>query len=270
MSLIVSPQDYARLVESHSKRSAAETVYPGTNFSNLAAYLLEPYEKHNAALSRENATPHDSMADMSFATLYCFGDRGNHLVTHFTLPTELSELNLDSQTDIDGRLLFIRGNVVPEWLNVIGAKFRVEAEFFQRHLDYKRVVGRPDYFPLPTLPSAATHMTRFRLNTIGYIMRHHNNHGWLNQVDLDRTRHCAEDSWACYVENLARGREVEGRSGDSVVREFSVHDHDHFSLEQDISIHIMSTGGKWLGEFITRNLLKRIALLILHLSRGVA
>ncbi|KAK5459521.1 hypothetical protein LTS15_003649 [Exophiala xenobiotica] len=97
------------------------------------------------------------------------------------------------------------------------------------------------------MPSAASQMTRFRLNTIGYVMRHHRTAGGLDHADLDMVRHRAEDSWAYYVERLARGREGESRSGDSIVREFSIHDHDHFSLEQDISMHITSTDDKWLA-----------------------
>ncbi|KIW74481.1 hypothetical protein Z517_12421 [Fonsecaea pedrosoi CBS 271.37] len=242
----ISPQDYARLVESHSKRSAAETVYPGTNFANLAAYLLGPYERHNAASSHENVSANEPMVDTSYVTLYCFGDRGNNSTHHFSLSTQLTNLNLEAQTDIKGRLLFIRGNVAPEWLAVIGAKFLLDPEFFQRHLDFKHVIRRPDYFLLPTMPSGASQMTRFRLNTIGYVMQHHRTGRGLDQADLDMVRHRAEDSWADYVERLARGREGESRSGDSIVREFSIHDHDHFSLEQDVSVHITSADDKWL------------------------
>lgn len=244
-------------------------MYPGASFGNLATYLLQPYDKHNAALPRENATTDEPMSDTSFVTLYSLGNRGNDEAVHFTLPTQLSDLDLDTQTDINGRLLFIRGNIAPEWLNVIGGKFHLDPEFFQRHLDFKRVVGRPDYFTLPTLPSAANHMTRFRLNTVGYVMRPHRNRGWLEQVDLDTTRQRAEDSWTSYLERLARGRQREGRPGDSIVREFSVHDHHHFSLEQDISVNIKFTGDKWLGK-LTQNLVKHAALLMLYISRRVA
>lgn len=233
-------------------------------------YLLQPYDKHNAALPRECATADEqTMSDTSFVTLYSLGNQGDDEAVHFTLPTQLSDLELDTHADINGRLLFIRGNIAPEWLNAIGGKFHLDPEFFQRHLDFKCVVGRPDYFPLPTLPSAASHMTRFRLNTIGYVMRQHKHRGWLEQVDLDTTRQRAENSWASYLERLSRGRKREGRPGDSIVREFSVHDHHHFSLEQDISVHIKFTGDKWLGE-LTKNLDKHAALLMSRISCCVA
>lgn len=254
--ITVSPQEYAYQIDSHSKRSAAETVYPGANFGNLATYLLQTPDKHNAALPRGKALADDSVSHTSFVTLYSLGGINDEAV-HFTLPTQLSNLDLDTPSDINGRLLFLRGNIAPEWLNAIGAKFHLDPEFFQRHLDFKRMVGRPDYFALPSLPSAANHMTRFRLNTIGYIMRQHRHRGWLEQVDLDTTRQRAEDSWSAYHERLSRGRGGEHRPGDSIVRDFSVHDHDHFSLEQDISVNITSTGDKWLGKS-TQSLVKKM------------
>ena len=248
-TITVSPQEYAQLVDSHSRRSAAETVYPGANFGNLATYLLQPYNKHNDALPNGQGTANEPMTKDSFVTLYTFGGGGGtDEPSHFTAPTQLTDLDLETQTDISGRLLFIRGNVAPEWLNAIGAKFRIDPEFFQRHLDFKRVVGRPDYFSLPPLPSATNEITRFRLNTIGYVMRPHRNRGGLEQNDLDRTRKSAEDLWSSYLERLSRSRGSEDSSGDSLVRDFSIHDHDQFSLEQDISVNITSIGDKWLGE----------------------
>ena len=84
-------------------------------------------------------------------------------------------------------------------------------------------------------------MTRLRLNTVGYVMQQQRQH------DLNTIRQRAEDSWFTYLERISRGREREHGPGDSIVRDFSIHDQDHFSLEQDISVNITSAGGKWLG-----------------------
>lgn len=39
------------------------------------------------------------------------------------------------------------------------------------------------------------------------------------------------------------------------MRQFPIHDHDHFILEQDISMHTTSTDDKWLGENTVQGLL---------------
>ena len=66
-------------------------MYPGANAGNLATYLMQPYNKHNTALPRENVTIDESMSDTSFATLYGLGNRGNDEAVHFAHPTQLRE-----------------------------------------------------------------------------------------------------------------------------------------------------------------------------------
>ena len=91
-------------------------------------------------------------------------------------------------------------------------------------------------------------MARLRLVTIGSRTSEGTSRGWFRRSDLEGLRQRGVREFGAYMEKVTNGRETETQSGDSIVREFSIHDNEHFSLEQDISIYITNALGAWLGK----------------------
>ena len=52
-----------------------------------------------------------------------------------------------------------------------------------------------------------------------------------------------------YLDRISRGKDPELQVGDSVVRDISVHDSEHFSIEQSVSIQILKAQAGWIGMF---------------------
>ncbi|WPB07567.1 uncharacterized protein RHO25_012228 [Cercospora beticola] len=142
----------------------------------------------------------------------------------------------------ENHVLFMQGHPSPSWLNAIGAKYRIDPEFWLQHLDFRASVGRPDHFSLPGLPSKRTHFIRLRSSTIG-----HRDLGarFVDQRAVDKLRDEAAQGMKKYFRALKRasGWQV----GDMIVREFSVLDGRHSMFEQDISIFTKEIGHGWIA-----------------------
>jgi hypothetical protein len=102
----------------------------------------------------------------------------------------------DAETPVNGnQFLFLHGLPSPQWLNAIGGRYRVDPEFYHRHLDFQATAGRADYFTQPTLSSRCKNTIQFRVTTIGYLQGNNN-----SQQELDILRlKCAEDMKAYFI-----------------------------------------------------------------------
>lgn len=162
---------------------------------------------------------------------------------------EFDRLDEESPRNPGGRaqILFLNGHPSPQWLNAIGGKFCVDPEFYQRHLDFRADIGRPDYFTLPALPSASETMTRLRITTTGYRQPKSGFPAYQHpQMYLDKLRSDAAKGMRQY-ENILR-TEDKWKTGDSIIRNFAIHDTEHFTIEQDISVCIDRIGHGWIGK----------------------
>jgi hypothetical protein len=181
-----------------------------------------------------------------FAALYDFSLNAAKKAVHLHNIEGLNELDeASSRNKGRAQILFLNGHPSPQWLNAIGGRFCVDPEFYQRHLDFRAAISRPDYFTLPALPSASETMARLRITTIGYrqprlgFSAHQH-----PQRYLDRLRSEAAKGMTQY-ENTLR-MEDKWKTGDSIIRDFAIHDTEHFTIEQDISICIDRIGHGWI------------------------
>lgn len=263
-----TPRRYANAVQAHSEQSIADSLYPGHNFGSLASYLLEPFQTHAPSVPAGGTIADPRDQNDEFAALYRLGKKGAERFRYLKTPEELDGIDNDTATsDVDGpvertrreeqegssydackdgRLLFLRGNASPEWLNRIGAKYHVDPEFFCRHRDFAATIGRPDYFSSPSLPSTNLNMLRLRVTTIG-VRKARGRTCPLSQRELDAMRKEARASLREYFDGLSRQRNPEAHLGDSIVRDFSIHDKEYFSIEQNISIYITAAQRGWIG-----------------------
>lgn len=236
----------------YSKLSAGQSLFTGSHFRNLAAYLQLPYEVRRDSTQNPNLNPNKSNQQTTeqavtdspykFVSLYNLDPLASARVRHFDSVAgfESAASNLLSNST-RGQLLFMRGHPSPEWLLAIGATYQVDPEFFLRHLNFR--LARPDSFPLPSLPSTGISSVHLRLSTIGGARFQSTTKE--TQKELDSLRAQNVRSLQNYHEKLRS--HSESKLGDSIVRERSIHDSRHFTIEQDMSIYVTRTEKSWIG-----------------------
>jgi hypothetical protein len=236
----VTPREYASAVDSYSKLSSIDSLHPGSNFAGLATFLLQAYLSHASDLELSRLKSGEPVGpDHSFVIHCDLKNGGAGRARELRSASEL--LAFEGHTLREpgsANLLFLRGYPSPEWINTIGAKFSIDPEFFRRHLDFRNATGTSSDFSLPTLPSATVNMTRLRISTLASRLDNWRaSNQWL-QGDLDLLREETSASFHEYLNTIRRGRDADVRTGDSIVRAFSVLSHEYLSIEQDISIYV--------------------------------
>ena len=255
----VKLQDYANVVRSHSEQSVLDSLYPGPNFANLASSLAEPFHIRAPCVAAPSCPPDTYAANEEFVAFYRLSKCGKDSSRYLKTPDELARIEQDIQTsaqqigsedsqhpDTEGRLLFLRGHASPEWINRIGASYSVDPEVFNRHRDFAAIVGRTDHFTSFSLPSTNLNMLRTRFITLDRRTSK-TKPGTLSQKDLDGLRQKTHDALGEYFDKLSTKRGDEVELGSSIVRCFSLHDSEHFSIEQDASIYLTKAERGWIG-----------------------
>lgn len=139
-----------------------------------------------------------------------------------------------------GRLLFMKGYPSPQWLNHLGSKFDIDPEFYFRHFEFNHWPATPTHFFMSSLPSVAE-IIRIRITSIlsrdqFYVEPEH------TVTDLRKSCKVHMDE---YLNNLVRSLKVS--ISESIVRRFSVHDKQHFSIEQMITVCVTHKSPGWMG-----------------------
>ena len=151
-----------------------------------------------------------------------------------------------------GRLIFLRGYQEPECLNLLGARYQIDHEFFRRHVDVNSDDGTSNLFATPSLPSAFENMFSLSVTTIGCRQSavSMNRSG---SKDVAHLRQHGGTKMQNYMRALVRGQDNKIISGQPFLRSFNIHDEQYFSLEQELSVYVAQQDGKWIGESRTSN-----------------
>lgn len=155
------------------------------------------------------------------------------------------------------RLLFLRGYPTPEWLGLIGARFKIDPEFFVRFMHFKPAKDGINNYTLPALPAASWNLLELPVISIGERRAFH---GLVNQAEVDVMRKEAKTRMHKHHEHLNGHTGV--TAGSSVVREVAIFDHGCFALEQRIwiclqrqitsqpnAVEVSTVGAPWTREF---------------------
>ncbi|KAF3070234.1 hypothetical protein CFAM422_006590 [Trichoderma lentiforme] len=189
-------------------------------------------------LSHASASKNLSRHEERFALAYTFDKDDEKLEKVWTLSCAIeyeSCFDFANKTDSEtfkslGRLLFLRGFPSAEWLSLIGAKYKVDSEFFMRFLHFKPAKGTTVNYSLPALPAATWNILELPIITIGErkVLP-----GFVHQADIDNMRKEARLKIQEH-HDLLRGHEITVAS--SIVRDVAIIDHNSFALEQCIWI----------------------------------
>lgn len=223
-----TPQTYAKQISSFSRRSTKDSFYPGEHYRSLAQFLSSAYLPR-----KENEDQHTKDEMVEFLTIHELNHKDENRMTRFG-KLETFETYSD-KCDVP-QILFLRGYPSSHWLCSIGAKYNVDPEFFFRHFNFS-APGMSEYCSLPPQPSS-TNVIQLCITSLGRwdTLR--------SGESIDSIRSSSEGSMTAYLEDLRNWRNV-GLS-DSIMRRFHLHDTMHFSLEQNISIHLNSHEDKWV------------------------
>lgn len=252
--VVVTSRDYADAVNAHSLTTINESLYPGHNYVDLASFLLQPYQSYAPRVgSSHNEEPPKTEQTKEFAVLLDIQGKDHPQFRYLQAPEDL-EQSVDDDIISNERtqgaystLLFLRGYARPEWLNAVGARYSVDPEFFLRHLNSFFQSTHSNYFTSPALPSRSTSMLRLCITTIGRWGGRRQYGKKMSQNDLHLRRYRAEGSLHRHIGGVSRSSDGDIKLGDSMVRQFSIHDEEHFSIEQDISVYVTKCGNRWIG-----------------------
>jgi hypothetical protein len=226
-----SPKDYASAIRRHSTRSEYDSLYPGVQYRSIARFLNVPAPVR----SRPSASNKHSykQREYSFAILHdlAYGRDDPRYFTSFSGSSGPQRFATHpAPHDKCGQLLFLRGYPSQDWINSIGARYRVDPEIFRRQLQHG---PKCEYFDLPDLPSSSMNIIKLFTSTIGTRRR----------LTVDRSTE--EDALERHFHNLGSNPDV---VGESIVRQLWTHDEKHFSIEQNILMTVLQRKDGWLGK----------------------
>lgn len=241
----MTPEQYCNAISNHAKQTTESSLFPGHNYENLASYLGREFEPSRRSAPTAPFLAPPPRDDYPFLHQFSITSSGEKIGSNtHSDPTSWSPTACEKQPL---QVVFLSGKPSSKWLSTIGASYKVDPEFFQRHLDFRSNVGRLDYFCLPSLPSAQSTIFQLRYLTLGAIDRPP---GPATQEEINALRSSSTQKMEEYWRNVHLGFDRDTGLGDSLVRDCHVYDETHFAIEQQISIALNRLGtGSWQREF---------------------
>ncbi|KAI0811538.1 hypothetical protein GGR55DRAFT_105155 [Xylaria sp. FL0064] len=221
---------YADVLYSFSARPSSWTLYSGEHYHALSQFLIRNADLRNA--------PRPTADLPDFATVHSFGTLDNgkaqHKVNHERDPDAFSE----SWSQLQGnRLLFLRGYPSADWLCHIGRELNLEYEFYYQHFSLVSQLSIAESYSHPPLSLISTDTIQLTFTSIGSW----DNHG--SGIDLTSARARLGEDMKAFLEDLNRNQGP--KLCDSIVREFEVHDLEHFSIEQLVTVKLLRYKAFW-------------------------
>lgn len=233
---------YAASVDVAANANPYNVFNTGSMSENLASYLQQPYERNR----HQPATRlREQRRESNFATLHHLSTTGPSQVLEFESIAAFNKATRPwPPTEPFAHVLFMRGNPSPDWLNAIGAKYDLDFQFFNSHLDFRISTGKANMFVSPSLPSACALLPRLCTTTIGASINEGARERASSQY-VDSLRSANDDHMKEYFA-LIKANKDELAVAESIVRFFSTHDESHCSFEQDISMCATACGKGWI------------------------
>ena len=128
MECLVSPEDYAKAIAAHSRRTSATSLYPGHDYIDLSSWLESRRDQQDTGAGGHY-----------LAVLYDFSLKGQERVRHLGVAAfgEIIEPPIHLRPEKEaGRVLLVRGCPPANWITAIGGRFGIDPGFINRHLDF--------------------------------------------------------------------------------------------------------------------------------------
>ena len=217
-------------VRNYCERSKEAFLHPGSHYHQLAQILSSTRKAATYNQAHQSPFVHFIIHDWSKEGQKREKYRGHEGLQKFGV--------LQPPEPESGRLIFIRGHLCGDWLLQLGAQYRIDPEYFRRHLDFLQSV---ESYDLPTLPSSSRNIIQLRIITIC------NREVPLTQDQIEESRR--EETKA--VQRHQRQLGASGSVGESIIRRFPTHGETIFTLEQEVSFCVKRKNGGWIGRVLT-------------------
>ncbi|KAM7213035.1 hypothetical protein V8F06_011589 [Rhypophila decipiens] len=125
-------------------------------------------------------------------------------------------------------IVILRGYPSAQWLNELGSQCNIDPEFLHRHLSFLVRGAEKQQHMSFVLPSSQRTIFQMPLTSVG--MQAHADH------NVSATRARTSANMETYLHNLRVGKGW--KCGDSIVRAFTVHDEQLFSIEQKVTVYV--------------------------------
>lgn len=145
-----------------------------------------------------------------------------------------------SRSQQSGLVVFLRGSPSPMWLNHLGAALDIDPELFFRHLD---VASKHTFDPQQL---GGSYRTPFPKSKDLIRLRVCNTGSWnvsRSPITLQQLREGCRTSMSQHLDNSMSPQNVS--TGNSLVRQFVLHDLQTFSIQQQISIEVIYHTHTW-------------------------
>ena len=139
-------------------------------------------------------------------------------------------------------LLVLRGYPSAEWLNEIGSRYKIDPEYFHRHLDFLSSRQYANQRTTFTLPSSQSTILQLSLTSVG-------TQAFSAGTDITAQRSEAARKMETYLHYLKIGSIWQ--AGNSIVRSYAVHDRGEYSIEQLATVYVSTIDkakGLWTGQ----------------------
>jgi hypothetical protein len=250
------PTFYAYQVLAYSKIGPREAYYSGAHYGRLGKFLISQFQQfgNQGTISETNhdyITYYDLSKDFgsgerrtSFSTIDTFAAhlrKGQETANIGIQKTDTTYNRNQDAEDWNGRLLFIKGFPSPQWLNEVGASLDMDPELLFRHLT----------IPASQLSQSTQYNHQFYLpphtNIDNIIkLKIYNTGSWdtgQSQHNVGKLRRLCNESMDRHLDNIMAWRNI--AVGHSLVRRFLLHDVRRFSLEQQITVEVISHTKTW-------------------------
>ncbi|KAK7914137.1 hypothetical protein PG985_011840 [Apiospora marii] len=208
----LDPNKYRKLINKHSTITISTSIFSGHEYEALANFLNETDPK---PVRRHNDIENEAIA---------YTWLGEKEAAPKSIGRELPQFPSSS-----GTLVFLRGYQTPRRILEIGSAYRLDPEFFQRHLDFLHRSRRPKQSLMSRIPSSQKAILRLSITTVGRLNKP------LVKNNINKARTEASRRMEEYLTSL---RTHQHNSGASIVRTFAMHDLKEFSIEQMATIII--------------------------------
>ncbi|KAK8121403.1 hypothetical protein PG999_005523 [Apiospora kogelbergensis] len=237
-------KDYAETVREFSRLSSFKSLYSGPRFLSLGDFLWRPYE-HRATTTRYRpTTAAHQFEPFPFLMVLNWQEGPEKRIQQLSTVDQLQ--TVDKST---ANLVVLKGYPTAEWLNALGAKFRIDPDFYQRHLCFWSESGNNTSRRnmAPRLPSVQAETIGLRIPTIGKLTgRKQPTHRDAVLENLEHIRRQTSQRMTAYISQLSTLESPDMDVAYSIVREFVMLDANHFAIEQIISISIVANrNGGW-------------------------
>ncbi|KAJ5949541.1 hypothetical protein N7454_001125 [Penicillium verhagenii] len=237
-----TPEQYTKSLQQACEKSQQSELFSRVQYQFLADYLKSP--------SRHDAPPPLGGLGRRGGRMPGLGrheNRFTYVVVHTIAKGSIKRQDFDYKLGLEefwavpdpepgtDQVIFVRGSLSPAWIEMLGSKYKIDPEFFRRHLQY---LSRHDYSDLIPLPSASANMLFLPVASLYTCSLA------LSQEQVTKRR---KDDYNAMRSNHQAIRQ-KASCGESVVRKVSTLSDRLLSVEHDISIYTRErkSGGRFV------------------------